>query len=198
MGRTLGRTLGGTLGRTLGRTLGGTLGGVMLMMPIMGLMWLWLRTLTLNWSISVTVGTILVTGDYAIWTAPVFHSGTPVRSRRVVRAVMTTPGIGLILAFGRIQSEHVQQNGGDIRHHDEWNEHDEPRKNGEPADAQLIQQNCENDHNNYLQKCAVLLSSKQINDDLNYRKTEIQHCWRTQRIYQHDSNLKISGMCKSI
>jgi hypothetical protein len=141
---------------------------------------MWLRALALNWSISVTVRTIFVTGDYAIWTAPVFHSGTPVRGLRVVRAAMTPPGIGLILTFGRIQSEHVQQNGGDIRHHDEGNEHDEPRKNGEAADAQLIQQNGENDHNNYLQKCAILLPSKQINDYLNYRKTEIQHCWRTQ------------------
>ncbi len=73
---------------------------------------------------------------------------------------MTPPGIGLLLALGRIQAEHVQQNGSDIRHHDEGNEHDEPRKNGEPADAQLVQQNCENDHNNDFQECAILLPSK--------------------------------------
>ena len=60
---------------------------------------------------------------------------------------MTTAGVGLLLLifpFGRIQAEHVQQNGGHIRHHDEWNEHNEPRKNGEPTNAQLIQQNGEN------------------------------------------------------
>jgi hypothetical protein len=57
-------------------------------------------------------------------------------------------GVGrlLLLSFCRIQSKHVQKNGGDIRHHDEGYKHDEPRKNGESADAQLVQQNGENDH----------------------------------------------------
>jgi hypothetical protein len=128
----------------------------MLMMPIMGV----IGSRALTWSISITIGAILVAGDYAVWTAPVFHSGTPSRSLRVVRTAMTPPGIGLLLALGRIQAEHVQQNGSDIRHHDEGNEHDEPRKNGEPADAQLVQQNCENDHNNDFQECAILLPSK--------------------------------------
>jgi hypothetical protein len=45
---------------------------------------------------------------------------------------MPTAGVGLLLLFslGRIQAEHVQQNCGYIRHHDEGNEHNEPRKNG--------------------------------------------------------------------
>jgi hypothetical protein len=73
---------------------------------------------------------------------------------------MTTPGIGLLLAFGRIQAEHVQQNGGHVRHHDERNEHDEPRENGEPTDAQLVQQNGKNNHDYDFQKCAILLPSK--------------------------------------
>ena len=150
----------------------------MLMMSIVWIIRLWSRALT--WSKTVTVGPILIACDYSIWTAPVFHSGTPTRSLRVVRTAMTTPGIGLLLALGRIQAEHVQQNGSDIRHHNEGNEHDEPRKNGEPADAQLVQQNCENYHNDDFQECAVLLPSKYINDDLNYRKPEIQHCRWTQ------------------
>ena len=74
---------------------------------------------------------------------------------------MPTARIGrLILPLGRIQPKHVQQNGGYIRHHDKRYEHDEPRKNGEAADAQLVQQNGENDHNDDFQKGAVLLPSK--------------------------------------
>ena len=62
---------------------------------------------------------------------------------------MPTAGVGLLLLLllfplGRIQAEHVQQNGGHICHHDEGNEHNEPGKNGEPTDAELIQQNGEN------------------------------------------------------
>jgi hypothetical protein len=74
---------------------------------------------------------------------------------------MPTAGVRrLLLAFGRIQAEHVQQNGGYIRHHYERDEHNEPRKNGEPTDAELIQQNGENQHDNDLKEGAVLLPSK--------------------------------------
>jgi len=73
---------------------------------------------------------------------------------RIVRSwfrFVSATGIGLrVLPLGRTQSKHVKQNGGDIRHHDEGDEHDEPRENGEAADAQLVQQNGENDHDNYL------------------------------------------------
>jgi hypothetical protein len=75
---------------------------------------------------------------------------------------MAAAGVGLqlMLPFGRTQTKHVKQNGGDIRHHDERDEHYEPRENGEPADAQLVQQNCENEHDNDFQEGAILLPSK--------------------------------------
>lgn len=44
-----------------------------------------------------------------------------------------------ILPRGRVQPKHVEQYGCDIRHHDEGYEHDEPRENGEPTHAQLVQ-----------------------------------------------------------
>jgi hypothetical protein len=72
----------------------------------------------------------------------------------------TGVGLRLALPLGRIQSKHVQQNGGNIGHHDEGDEHDEPRENGEAANAQLVQQNGENGHDDDLQKGAVLLPSK--------------------------------------
>lgn len=56
----------------------------------------------------------------------------------------------LKLPLGRIQTKHVEQNCGNIRHHDERNEHDEPRENGEPAHTQLVQQNGKNNHYNDL------------------------------------------------
>jgi hypothetical protein len=40
-----------------------------------------------------------------------------------------------MLSLGWIQTENVQQDGGDICHHNEGNEYNEPRENGEAADA---------------------------------------------------------------
>jgi hypothetical protein len=65
-----------------------------------------------------------------------------------------------LFSFGWIQPEHVQQDGGDVGHHDEGNEHDEPRQNSEPAHAQLVEQNGKHDHDNNFQKSAVLLPPK--------------------------------------
>ena len=113
---------------------------------------------------AITVGTKHVAGRYAVGAAPEFGSGTSTHILWIVRSwfrFVTATGIGLrVLPLGRTQTKHVQQNGGDIRHHDEGDEHDEPRKNGEAADAQLVQQNGENDHDNDFQEGAVLLPSK--------------------------------------
>ena len=79
---------------------------------------------------SMTVGAMIIAGDYAIRTATKFGSGTSAHT--------ATSWIGLLFALGGIQTEHVQQNCGHVRHHNEWNEHDEPWENGEPANAQLI------------------------------------------------------------
>jgi hypothetical protein len=105
---------------------------------------------------------VLIAGRHAVWTAAKFGSGASAHILRVIRTRwVATPGIGCrIIALGRIQPKHVQQNGGHVRHHDERYEHDEPRKNGESADAQLVQQNGENDHDNDFQEGAVLLPSK--------------------------------------
>ena len=77
---------------------------------------IWLRALV--WPESITVGAMRIAGDYAIGTAPKFGSSTSAHA--------ATSWIGLLFALGRIQTEHVQQNCGDVRHHNEWNEHDEP------------------------------------------------------------------------
>ena len=107
------------------------------------------------WSGTVAVGTEHVAGRYAVGAAPEFGSGTSAHVLRIVRGrarLVSAARVGLrsLLPFGRTQSKHVKQNGGDIRHHDEWNKHDEPRENGESADTQLVQQNCENGHDNDL------------------------------------------------
>lgn len=94
-------------------------------MVMVSIIWM-IRTRTLVWPESITVGAILIAGHYAIRTAPEFSSGTSADILWVIRAAMATPGIGLLLALVRIQAEHVQQNCGNIRHHDEWNEHDKP------------------------------------------------------------------------
>jgi hypothetical protein len=103
---------------------------------------------------AIAVGTKHVAGRYAVGAAPEFGSDTSAHILRIVRSwfrFVSATGIGLrVLPLGRTQSKHVKQNGGDIRHHDEGDEHDEPRENGEAADAQLVQQNGENDHDNYL------------------------------------------------
>jgi hypothetical protein len=84
---------------------------------------------------AIAVGTILIAGSYGVGAAPKFGSGTSTYILGVVRSrtrFMPAAGVGLLLLFplGRIQAEHVQQNGGHICHHDEGNEHNEPRKNG--------------------------------------------------------------------
>jgi hypothetical protein len=103
---------------------------------------------------AIAVGTKHVAGRYAVGAAPEFGSDTSAHILRIVRSwfrFVSATGIGLrVLPLGRTQSKHVKQNGGDIRHHDEGDEHDEPRENGEAADAQLVQQNGENDHDKYL------------------------------------------------
>lgn len=112
---------------------------VMMMMMMMGRGRL--RAWTRSWSIAV--GPEFIAGRYAVGAAPEFGSRASTHLLWVVRSrvrFVATSGIGrLALPFGWIQSEHVQQNGGDIRHHDEGNEHDEPRENGESANAQLVQ-----------------------------------------------------------
>jgi hypothetical protein len=133
---------------------------VMMMMMMMG----WGRLRAWSWAWSIAVGTKHVAGRYAVGTAPEFGSGASSHLLRVVRSrvrFVAATGIGwLMLPSGRIQSKHVQQNGRDIRHHDEGDEHDEPRENRETADAQLVQQKGEYGHDNDLQKGAVLLPSK--------------------------------------
>ena len=114
---------------------------MMMMMMIMGRGRLRARTR------SIAVGPECIAGRYAVGTAPEFGSRASthffawiVRTRLLAMA-MATSGIRLWLAppFGRIQTKHVEQNGGDVRHHDERDEHDEPRENGESANAQLVQ-----------------------------------------------------------
>jgi hypothetical protein len=117
------------------------------------------------WSGAIAVGTEHVAGRHTVGAAPEFGSGTSAHVLGIVRSwfrLVTAAGVGLrlVLPFGGTQTKHVKQNGGDIRHHDERDEHDEPRENGEPAHAQLVQQNCENDHDNDFQEGAVLLPSK--------------------------------------
>jgi hypothetical protein len=112
----------------------------------------------------MTVGTDHIAGRYAVGTAPEFRASASTHILGIVRTrtrFMPTARIGrLILSLGRIQPKHVQQNGGHIRHHNERYEHNKPRQNGKAADAQLIQQNGENNHDNDFQEGAVLLSSK--------------------------------------
>jgi hypothetical protein len=76
---------------------------------------------------AITVGTILIAGSHGVGAAPEFGSGTSAHILGVVRTrsrFMPTAGVRrLLLAFGRIQAEHVQQNGGYIRHHYERDEH---------------------------------------------------------------------------
>ena len=129
------------------------------MMMVMGMRW-WGGA----WAWAIAIGTKHVAGRYAVGTAPEFGSSASAHILWIVRTRMrfvSATGIGwLMLPSGRIQSKHVQQNGGDIRHHDEGDEHDEPRENRETADAQLVQQKGEDGHDNDLQKGAVLLPSK--------------------------------------
>ena len=133
---------------------------MVMMMMMMG--WGGLRA----WSWAIAVGTKHVTGRYAVGTAPEFGSSASAHILWIVRArmrfvsVSATGIVWVMLPSGRIQSKHVQQNGRDIRHHDEGDEHDEPRENRETADAQLVQQKGEDCHDNDLQKGAVLLPSK--------------------------------------
>jgi hypothetical protein len=113
---------------------------VMMMMMMMGRGRLRARARTRT----IAVGPECIAGRYAVGTAPEFGSRASTHFLWIVRTrllAMATSGIRLRLVppFGRIQTKHVQQNGGDVRHHDEGDEDDEPRKNGESANAQLVQ-----------------------------------------------------------
>ena len=122
------------------------------MMMVRGVRW-WCRLR--SWSATRTVGTDDVAGRYAVWAASKFGSSASSHIMRIVgtrmRVGMAATGIGwMMLSLGGIQSKHVEQNGGDIGHHDEGDEHDEPRENGEAAHAQLVQQNGEDGHDDDL------------------------------------------------
>ena len=108
-----------------------------------------------RWGRPRAVRTDHVAGRYAVWAAPKFGSSASSHIMRIVgtrmRVVMAATGIGwMMLPLGGIQSKHVQQNGGHIRHHDKGDEYDEPRDNGEAAHAQLVQQNGEDGHDDDL------------------------------------------------
>jgi len=81
---------------------------------------------------TVAVGAPLIACSYAIGTAPEFGSGTSAHVLRIVRTGMRTRFVPparvrrRMLPFGRVQSKHVQQNGGDVSHQDERNEDNEP------------------------------------------------------------------------
>ena len=122
------------------------------MMMVRGVRW-WCRLRP--WSATRTVGTDDVAGRYAVWAAPKFGSSASSHIMWIVgtrmRVVMAATGIGwMMLPLGGIQSKHVEQNGGNIGHHDEGDEDDEPRENGEAAHAQLVQQNGEDGHDDDL------------------------------------------------
>ena len=82
----------------------------------------------------LTIGTVDIAGSDPVGAASKLGSGTSVNVLRVVRTrriFMRAARIRLLLlawmfSFGWIQAEHVQQDGGDVCHHDEGNEHDEP------------------------------------------------------------------------
>ena len=105
---------------------------------------------------TVAVGTEHIAGCHTVGAAPEFGSGTSAHVLRVVRTGMVARFVPparvrrCMLPLGRVQPKHVQQNGGDVSHQNERNEHDEPRENGETSNAQLIQQDRENNHDNDL------------------------------------------------
>ena len=99
---------------------------MMMMVVVMG--WGRLRA----WSrLRTAVGPEHIAGRYAVGAAPEFGSSASAhilgvvrgRVRLVAATRVRTKGL---LPLGWIQSKHVEQNGGDIRHHDKGNEHDEP------------------------------------------------------------------------
>jgi len=108
---------------------------------MMMMRWSWLRARSRlrSWSATRTVGTEYVAGRYAVGAAPKFCHSASSHIMWIVRTrmhVVAATGIGgMMHPLGRIQSKYVQQNGGNIGHHDEWNEHDEPRENGQTAKA---------------------------------------------------------------
>jgi hypothetical protein len=98
---------------------------MMMMMMMMG------RSGLRAWAGTVAVGAEYVAGRDAVGAAPEFGSSTPAHILRIVRAwpmlvSATRVGLPLLLSLGRIQSKHVKQNGGDIRHHDEGDKHNKP------------------------------------------------------------------------
>lgn len=93
-----------------------------------------MSTMSHIWLRPLTIGTVLITGSDSIWAASKLGSSTPTRFLRIIRKrnswMAHTTRIGwclLLLPLGWIQTENVEQDSGDICHHDEGNEHDEPR-----------------------------------------------------------------------
>ena len=85
------------------------------------------------WLRPLTIGTVLIAGSESIWAASKLGSRTSNHFLRIIRErnswMVHTARIRLwllLLPLGWIQSEYVEQDGGDICHHNERNEHDEP------------------------------------------------------------------------
>ena len=94
-----------------------------------------MSVITSVWLRPLTIGTVDIAGSDPVGAASKLGPGTSVNVLRVVRTrriFMRAARIRLLLlllwlfSFGWIQPEHVQQDGGDVGHHDEGNEHDEP------------------------------------------------------------------------
>jgi hypothetical protein len=93
-----------------------------------------MSAITSVWLRPLTIGTVDIAGSDPVGAASKLGPGTSVNVLRVVRtrrSFMRAARIRLLLmvwlfSFGWIQPEHVQQDGGDVCHHDEGNEHDEP------------------------------------------------------------------------
>lgn len=93
-----------------------------------------MTTMANIWLRPLTVGTVHIAGSDPVGAATKLGSGTSANVLRVVRTrrgFIRAARIRLLLlvwmfSFGWIQTEHVEQDGGDVSHHDEGNEHDEP------------------------------------------------------------------------
>ena len=94
-----------------------------------------MSVITSVWLRPLTIGTVDIAGSDPVGAASKLGPGTSVNVLIVVRTrriFMRAARIRLLLlllwlfSFGWIQPEHVEQDGGDVCHHDEGNEHDEP------------------------------------------------------------------------
>jgi hypothetical protein len=93
-----------------------------------------MTTIPSVWLGPLTIGTVYIAGSDPVGAASKLGSGASANVLRVVRTrrgLMRAARIRLLLlvwlfSFGWIQPEHVEQDGGDVGHHDEGNEHDEP------------------------------------------------------------------------